>query len=410
MIKNWLKNIGPGPLIAAAFIGPGTVTACTLAGVNFDYALLWAMVLSIVATIVLQEMSARLGLISQKGLSEIIRAEIKHPVLKILAVGLIMLAIVFGNAAYEAGNITGGVLGLETIIKNPTINIGDFAIKGLNLLMGLIAFVLLYLGNYKVIEKVLVSLVILMSLAFLITAIITKPDFIAIFKSIVIPEIPKKSLLTIMALIGTTVVPYNLFLHASLVKEKWHHESSLKLVKRDTYIAMILGGLVSMSIIISAASITTQNVENAADLAKGLEPLFGGFAKYFLAIGLFAAGITSAITAPLAAAFVANGCLGWSTNMQDKKFRAVWMVILLLGIVFSSLGVKPIEVIKFAQVANGVLLPFIAGFLIWVVNKSSVLGIYKNNVVQNIVAFLILGISILLSFVTLNNVLNLNLI
>ena len=82
MIKNWFKNIGPGPLIAAAFIGPGTVTVCTLSGVGFGFALLWAMVLSIVATVVLQEMSARLGIITQKGLSEIIRTEIKHPVFK----------------------------------------------------------------------------------------------------------------------------------------------------------------------------------------------------------------------------------------------------------------------------------------------------------------------------------------
>ena len=99
MIKKWFKNIGPGPLVAAAFIGPGTVTLCTLAGVNFGYTLLWAMVLSIIATIVLQEMSARLGIISQKGLSEIIRSEIKHPVFKALSILLILSAIVIGNAA-----------------------------------------------------------------------------------------------------------------------------------------------------------------------------------------------------------------------------------------------------------------------------------------------------------------------
>ena len=410
MIKNWFKNLGPGPLIAAAFIGPGTVTVCTLAGVNFGFALLWAMVLSTIATIVLQEMSARLGLISQKGLSEVIRDEIKTPFLKVFAVGLILFAIVVGNAAYEAGNITGGVLGLETIIENPKFNIGGFSIKGLNILIGLVAFALLYLGNYKLIEKIMIFLVILMSLSFLITAIITKPDFLTVFKNMFIPQVPEKSILTIMALIGTTVVPYNLFLHTSLVKEKWQKPSDLKLVRKDTKIAVILGGLVSMSIIISATSITAQHVVNASDLAKGLEPLFGNFATYFLAIGLFAAGITSAITAPLAAAFVASGCLGWSTHMKDSKFRYVWMFILLLGMILSSLEIKPIELIKFAQVANGILLPLIAGFLIWVANKSSVLGIYKNSVLQNIAALIIFGISILLSFVSLHNVLNLNLI
>ncbi len=409
MIKNWFKNIGPGPLVAAAFIGPGTVTVCTLAGVGFGYVLLWAMLLSIIATVVLQEMAARLGIISQKGLSEVIRSEIKNPVFKTLAIILILSAIVIGNTAYEAGNISGGVLGLETIVGKPSISVAGLSINLISIVIGFVAFVLLYIGNYKLLEKVLVSLVILMSIAFLITAIITKPNISEILKGAFIPKFPKDSILTIIALIGTTVVPYNLFLHASLVKEKWHHKADLKFARKDTIIAVVLGGLVSMCIIISAASIQTQDISNAADLAKGLEPLFGSFAKYFLAIGLFAAGITSAITAPLAAAFVASGCLGWSTNMKAKKIRAVWMFILLVGVISSSIGIKSIEVIKFAQVANGILLPVIAGFLIWIMNKQSVLGIHKNNVKQNLFGFIILGISILLSLATLNKVFHLNL-
>ncbi|WP_298238116.1 Nramp family divalent metal transporter [uncultured Algibacter sp.] len=408
MIKNWFRNIGPGPLVAAAFIGPGTVTVCTLAGVNFGYSLLWAMVLSIIATIVLQEMSARLGIISQKGLSEIIRTEIKNPVLKVFTMVLILSAIVIGNAAYEAGNISGGVLGLQTIVGSPSIQMGEFSINILSLIIGIIAFVLLYLGNYKVLEKVLVSLVILMSLAFLITAIVTKPNIGNILKGVFKPQFPNESILTIIALIGTTVVPYNLFLHAALVKEKWHQVSDLKYARKDTLIAIILGGLVSMCIIVSAAAIQFQEISSAADLAKSLEPLFGSFAKYFLATGLFAAGITSAITAPLAAAYVTSGCFGWNSNLKSSKFRSVWIFILLLGVLFSSLNIKPIDIIKFAQVANGILLPVIAGFLIWIMNKSSILGVYKNNLKQNIFGFIILGISILLSVATLNKVFQLN--
>lgn len=395
MIKKWLANIGPGPLVAAAFIGPGTVTLCTLAGVKFGYALLWAMVLSVVATIVLQEMSARLGIISQKGLSEIIRTEIKSPLLKTTSVILILSAIVIGNAAYEAGNISGGVLGLETIFNAKNLQIGGLSINFFSLLIGVIAFVLLYIGNYKVLEKGLVALVILMSIAFLITAVLTKPDIGAIFKGF-IPSFPDESVLTIIGLIGTTVVPYNLFLHASLVKEKWKSPKDLAFARKDTMLAVVLGGIVSMAIIISATSIQSNGVSNAADLAKGLEPLFGSYAKYFLAIGLFAAGITSAITAPLAAAYVAVGCFGWENNMKSTKFRAVWMFILFLGVLFSSLGIKSIEVIKFAQIANGILLPVIAGFLLWIMNKESVLGVYKNTMKQNIFGVIILAIAIFL--------------
>ncbi|MDO5972028.1 Nramp family divalent metal transporter [Flavivirga aquimarina] len=407
-MKNIFKNIGPGPLVAAAFIGPGTVTVCTLAGVGFGYSLLWAMLLSIIATIVLQEMSARLGIITQQGVSQIIRTEIKSPILKWFTIVLILSAIVVGNAAYEAGNISGGVLGLQTIVGNPNIEIAGFSLNVLSVVIGAIAFVLLYIGNYKLLEKVLIGLVTLMSLAFLITAIITKPDIIEIFKGIFVPKFSNDSILTVIGLIGTTVVPYNLFLHAALVKEKWHKVSDLKHARKDTVIAIVLGGSVSMCIIISAASIQSQDINSASDLAKGLEPLFGSFATYFLALGLFAAGITSAITAPLAAAYVASGCLGWHSNLKSKKFRGVWMFILLLGVLFSSLAIKPIDIIKFAQVANGILLPVIAGFLIWIMNKSSILGTYKNNIKQNIFGFIILGISILLSIATLNKVFQLN--
>ncbi len=408
MTKNWFKNSGPGTLVAAAFIGPGTVTLCTLAGVNFGFHLLWAMVLSIIATIVLQEMASRLGIISQKGLSEVIRSEIKHPIINKLILLLILSAIVVGNASYEAGNISGGILGLETITGEFRIVLGNYSLNILSFVVGIIAFILLYIGNYKFLERVLVMLVLIMSLSFLITAFLTKPDIFNILKGALIPSFPEGSLLTILGLVGTTVVPYNLFLHASLVKEKWNNPKDLKEVRKDTIVSIALGGLVSMAIIISASSIGLGEISSAADLAKSLAPLYGDFASYFLGIGLFAAGITSAITAPLAAAYVARGCFGWESDLKSKQFRAVWFLILLLGVVFSSLGLKPIEIIKFAQVANGVLLPVVAGILLWMVNKKVVLGNYVNSKFQNILGFIILIITIFLGLRGLDKVFEFN--
>jgi Mn2+/Fe2+ NRAMP family transporter len=406
MIKKWFKNIGPGTLVAAAFIGPGTVTLCTLAGVNFGFTLLWAMVLSIIATIVLQEMAARLGIISQKGLSEVIREEIKNPLLRKVTIILILSAIVIGNAAYEAGNISGGILGLETIVPNYKIDIGGYSLNILSIVIGIIAFILLYIGNYKFLERALIGFVLLMSFSFLITAIMTKPDILAVLKGSFVPSFPKNSLLIIVGLIGTTVVPYNLFLHASLVKERWRSSDDLEKARKDTFISIILGGLVSMAIIVSASAIQATEVSNASDLAKGLAPLYGNFSKYFLALGLFAAGITSAITAPLAAAYVATGCLGWEGNLRSKRFRAVWIIILVLGVFFSSLGIKPIEIIKFAQVANGILLPIIAGFLIWIMNKESILGRFKNTTFQNSLGIIILVITVFLGLKSIFKVFN----
>lgn len=395
-MKKWINNIGPGPLIAAAFIGPGTVTLCSIAGLDFGFALLWTLVLSVIATIVLQEMAARLGIISQKGLSEVIRDEIKNPLTKNIVITLILLAIVIGNAAYEAGNISGGVLGLESVFGEKKFDILGLSINFYSLLLGFIAFSLLFIGNYKILERTLIFLVIIMSISFIITAVITKPDIIKLIEGLFVPKFPEGSILIIIGLIGTTVVPYNLFLHASLVKEKWNKVSDLKFARNDTIIAIVLGGIVSMCIVISSASLDIESINNAADLAKGIEPLYGLSSKYILAIGLFSAGITSAITAPLAAAYVATGCLGWSMKMKSLKFRAVWMFILIIGVISSSSGFKSIEIIKFAQVANGILLPVIAGLLIWIVNKKSVLGKFKNSKWQNSIGLMILIITIFL--------------
>ena len=146
-MKRFFKNIGPGPLVAAAFIGPGTVTLCTIACVDFGYALLWAMLLSVFATIILQEMSARLGVITQKGLSETIRGEIKSPAIRTIIIILILSAIVIGNAAYEAGNISGGALGVKTLFGTPEFQILSRNIDIWPIIIGLVAFVVLYIGN-----------------------------------------------------------------------------------------------------------------------------------------------------------------------------------------------------------------------------------------------------------------------
>ncbi len=383
------KKIGPGVLVAAAFIGPGTVTACTLAGVAFGYALLWAMLLSIVATIILQEMAARLGIITQRGLADVIKQELQTPWIRTTVITIIFGAIVIGNAAYEAGNIGGATLGLEALFGTGYLPFYPWIIGGC-------AFILLYIGNYKLLEKVLVSLVLVMSISFLLTAVITKPDVVRILKGMFVPSMPTDSLLTIVALVGTTVVPYNLFLHASLVSEKWKSSDDLKSVKRDTYISIALGGLVSMAIIIAATTIKGGEVSSVIDLAQSLQPLYGDAAKYFIGIGLFAAGVTSAITAPLAAAYVANSCFGWKVGFKHFKFKLVWMIILGLGVIFMSFGIKPIVIIQFAQIANGILLPLIAVFLVWVVNRKAVMGTYSNTLIQNIFGIGIIIVAIVL--------------
>ncbi len=383
------RDIGPGVLIAAAFIGPGTVTLCTIAGASFGYSLIWAIILSICSTIVLQEMSLRIGLITKMNLAQVIRINIKSKFLNRLLLILIISSILIGNAAYEAGNITGASLGISAILNSQSINY-------IPVLIGLIAFIVLYQGDYKVLERSLVFLVLIMSISFFITAIITKPDINALINGVITPKIDSNNLTIILGLIGTTVVPYNLFLHSSLVSEKWNSVNKLKVARFESFFSILIGGVVSLSIIITAASVNNKDVNGVIDLAKGLEPLYGNFAIYFLGIGLFASGITSSITAPLAAAYVAKSCFGWKDSLKSGKFRAIWIIILIIGVLVSMVKINPIEIIKFAQFSNSLLLPIIAIILLWLINNKNIISSKYSYRYQNILGFFIVIISLIL--------------
>ena len=385
-----LKNIGPGTVIAAAFIGPGTITMCSIAGTMYGLDLMWALLFSLIMTTVLQLTAAKIGLITQKGLSSNLLDSFDNLVFKYLALALVLSAILIGNTAYEAGNISGGVLGVSSIFGQLSYSYNGFIINLYSLLVGLLAFVILFVGNRRLIERVLIGLVLIMSLAFLTSAIIVKPDFYLIMEGLFIPKLPEGSLLVVIGLIGTTVVPYNIFLHASLVSDKWSSISDLKFVKIDTLLAVVLGGIISISVMITASSIGDIKIESASDLALGIEPLFGSFSKLIISLGLFAAGLTSSVTAPLAAAYVTCGCMGWKTNVKSKKFRIVWFIVLFMGILFSSLDFKSIEIIKFAQVANGILLPVIAVFLLVVANNKRLLKSQVNGYLFNLISVIII--------------------
>jgi Mn2+/Fe2+ NRAMP family transporter len=400
------KYFGPSTLVTAAFIGPGTVTVCTLAGVNSGYALLWALLFSVFATIVLQEMTARLGLITQNGFGEAIRTELKNPFLRIIGVFLVLGAIVIGNAAYEGGNISGAVLGWNEILPNLEIILFETKVRLVPLILGSIAFWLLYSGNFKRIQNFLIGLVLIMSVVFLTTAIMVGPNLSELMKGLLIPKASTDEMLTVIALIGTTVVPYNLFLHASSIQQKYDQPDKLSDLRKENIVAIVLGGLISMCIVITSAGAGVEGgeVKNASDMAIQLEPLLGSWSTYFLSIGLFAAGISSAITAPLAAAYAARGILGWDEGIKHIKFKMVWMIILGIGVLFSMLSFNPISIIQFAQVANGILLPLVAIFLLYIINRKELLGDYVNSTIQNILGFIVIFVAIMVGFRSLNSV------
>jgi len=393
MAKSGSK-FGPGILVTAAFIGPGTIATASIAGAEYGFALLWALLFSVLATMALQEMAARLGLISRLGLAEALRATYSGSWLGRGAILLVVAAIGLGNAAYEAGNITGAALGLESISGIPAT---QWALG-----VGLLAAALLASGRYGLIEKLLIALVLLMSFVFLATLFMVGPSLTAMLDGLLIPRLPEGSLLTVIALIGTTVVPYNLFLHASAVQEKWpastNPQQALRESRIDTGLSIGLGGLITLAVMSTSAVafFGTNSSFSAVTMAQQLEPLLGPSARYFFAAGLFAAGLSSAVTAPLAAAYAVSGALGWPRDMHNMRFRLIWLSVLVCGTTFAAVGTKPLTAILFAQAANGFLLPICAIFLLIIMNRREILGQYVNKRWANLAGVVVVGVTLLL--------------
>lgn len=396
-IVQRLKTVGPGAMVAAAFIGPGTVTTASVTGAEFGYALLWTIVFSILGTIVLQEMSARLGLVSGEGLGEALRERFDSPIIEYASIFLVVGAIGVGTAAYEAGNILGGAAGLATITGVDTTTWG--------VVIGLVAGALLYTGRYKLIERALVGLVAVMALSFVGSAVLIGPDPGAIAMGFV-PGIPSGSLYLITGLIGTTIVGYNLFLHASNVQERWDGPEDIGRSRIDTVLSIVVGGFITITIMVTAAAAFEPGtqISDVGRMAEQLRPLAGPYAKLFFSIGIFAAGFTSATTAPLAGAWATTGALGLDSDMQSTPFRAVWGTILGAGILSVLLGGSPVQIIVFAQVVNGVLLPIVAIFLIYAMNQEDLLGEHTNGTVANVLGGLVAIIAVLLSVRTILSV------
>lgn len=385
MVKK--SKFGPGFLIAAAFIGPGTVTSATLAGAKFGFSLLWVILLAIISAVVIQEMVGRFSLGTGIDIGTALIKIPKNLWVKRSFGTLAFTAIVVGCAAYEGGNIVGGSIGIDILT-----GVGH---RIWVILISLIALGILWSGKYTLIEKFLIALVVIMGISFFITGIIVSPKLGYILGGFV-PSFPKGSITLVLALLGTTIVPYNLFLHSSAILKKWNL-SDMKYMRWDTVLAIGLGGLITMAIVITASSayfFKEMTVKSPADLSIQLDPLFGSASKFLFGLGLFAAGLSSAITAPYAAAWTAKGLFNFKEN--GLWFRTVYTGILATGITLSLINIKPLELIVLAQVTNALIIPIVSIFVFYLLNSRES-GKFKNTLIMNILFLFVFAIILLIN-------------
>ncbi len=385
-MKKRLLNILFWSILSAAFIGPGTITTAAKAGANFQFDLLWALVFSTIACVVLQEAAARLSIISNKSLGTAIAETFGNAKGGWIVFILIIGAIIIGSAAYQTGNLLGAAEGVLFFSNISTF----YVILSLGILAG---FALLF-PSLQILARSLGFLVVLMGFAFITTAILIKPNIPDLVSGSFIPQMPEGSGLLILGLIGTTVVPYNIFLGSGLTDKT----QSIKEMRFGISIAIILGGITSMAVLIVGSSISGEFTYAA--LGQTLGNNLGTWAVWFFGFGLFAAGFSSAITAPLASAITARDLF---QNKNSKKwaqngiyFKSIWGLVLITGIGFGLAGFKPIPAIIAAQALNGLILPFISIFLWFAINNSKLMDQNKNSIFQNILFGSIVWVSLVL--------------
>jgi len=373
-------------VISAAFIGPGTITTAASSGTKFGFNLLWSLIFSTIACLTLQEAGARITVVSGSDLGQAIQKQFSNSKYRIFVFFLVIGAIILGCAAYEAGNILGSVAGasLNLNISPKIITIAIVAIAGL----------MLYFGTIKTIAHILGVVVALMGVTFLVTAISIRPSIISIIKGSFIPSIPQGSEILVLALVGTTVVPYNLFLGSGIAKGQ-----SIGELRFGLSIAVIFGGIISMGVLVVGTSIN--GLFSFENLSNSLSNSLGNWAGVFFSIGLFSAGFSSALTAPLAASITARSLFekGAVNKWEEKSwnFRLIWGLVLLSGLVFGLIRIKPIPAIIFAQALNGLLLPFISIFLFILVNDVNLMGPDRiNGKISNLIMFVVVVSTIIL--------------
>jgi manganese transport protein len=374
-------------VIAAAFIGPGTVTTCASAGARFGPALLWALTFSTIACLVLQEASARITVLSGRSLGEALRARSRGGVGAAWMVATAAGAILLGCAAYEAGNILGAAVGVGLAVRVPAAPVA--------VIIGAGAGTLLWIGSTRTVARAMSVLVALMGLAFLYSAVALRPSLAAIASGAVVPAVPAGSGLLVLGLVGTTVVPYNLFLGSGIAFGQRLGEMRFGLT-----VAIVVGGVISMAIVVVGGAIS--DGFSYVHLADVLARRVGPWGRGLFAVGLFAAGFSSAITAPLAAAITARALFAHAPasrrwGERTWRYRLVWLAVLLTGVGFGAGDVRPVPAIILAQALNGVLLPVVAVFLLLVVNDRSLLGERGiNGPAANAVTVAVCAVTVLL--------------
>ncbi|MDP3765146.1 MAG: Nramp family divalent metal transporter, partial [Nanoarchaeota archaeon] len=370
-----LAIMGPGIITATVDNDAGGITTYSVAGANFGYSLLWTLIPITFLLVIVQEMVARIGAVTGKGLADIIRESFGIKITFFIMIGLVFANLFVTISEFAGIAAAGELFGFNKYILVP--------------LTALFIWFSIVKLNYKLLEKFFFGLI-LFYFAYIISGFMAKPEWGYVLGQLVIPQInfSKDYLFLLIALIGTTITPWMQFYLQSSIVEKGIRKEDYKYSRWDVIIGSISTDVVSFFIIVTSAAVLFSNgirIENAIDAARALQPLAGQYASLLFAVGFFGASLFGAFIIPISTSFYVCEAFGWESGV-NKKFKNAksFYILLLLMIAISAISVlipniNLFNVIIFSQFINGIILPVILIIILKIANDKKLMGDYSNK-------------------------------
>jgi NRAMP (natural resistance-associated macrophage protein)-like metal ion transporter len=395
-ITIFIAILGPGIITGSVDNDAGGITTYSVAGAVYGYNLIWTLIPAFIVLITIQEMNARMGIVTGKGLADLIRENAGVKVTFFIFIGLLLADI--GNTTTEFAGVAGS---MEVFHVSKYVSVPVVAIM---------IWVLVVKGNYRIAERVFLIFSVSL-LMYVVSALMSKPDWNEIGQSVIHPkmDLDEKSLAMVIGIIGTTIAPWMQFYMQSSVIEKGLKMRQYRYTLLDILVGCIATVVVAFFIIVACAStlhVKGITIFEAKDAALALEPLAGALSSQLFAFGLFIASIFSATILPLATAFYVCEAFGFEAGIDKKweearEFYYLYTAIIVLGVIIILIPNAPlIQISLWSQIINGILLPVVLVCMIILVNKKRIMGKYVNNLVQNIIGWgsvaILVGLSIML--------------
>jgi NRAMP (natural resistance-associated macrophage protein)-like metal ion transporter len=385
--------LGPGIITGSVDNDAGGITTYSVAGALYGYGLIWTLIPSFIVLVIIQEMNARMGIVTGKGLADLIRENAGIKITFLIFLGLLFSGI--GNTTTEFAGVAGSmeVFGVSKYISVPVVAV--------------LVWVLVVKGTYKIAERIFLIFSVSL-LTYVVSAIMGKPDWGSIGSAIIHPkmEISTRSMAMVIGLVGTTIAPWMQFYMQSSVIEKGLKMKNYKYTLTDIIVGCIITVVVAFFIMVACASTLHPNgieINEAKDAALALKPLAGNLASQVFAFGLFIASIFSATILPLATAFFICEAFGFEAGLDKKwdearEFYILYTGILVISAIIILLPNAPlISISLWSQVINGVLLPVVLISMMILINKKKIMGAYVNGRTTNIIGWTAVVVLVCLS-------------